>query len=82
MFIWIEHGVIGEADGVAKYGTSSPEIRAALRAERDRQADLEQAGWRVVRWVTGDTGATVVARLGRALYLAPRRTSPALDRGA
>jgi hypothetical protein len=68
-FVWREHGVVGEADGVGKYGTSSTAIRAALRSERERQADLEAAGWRVVRWATGDPGAQVVARIGRALYL-------------
>lgn len=70
-FVWRDRWLIGEADGVGKYGTTSDEIRAALRAEKERQADLEAAGWRVVRWVTGDSGATIVARVGRALYLAP-----------
>jgi hypothetical protein len=72
-FVWRDHGLIGEADGVAKYGASGSEIRAALRGERERQADLEAAGWRVVRWVTGDPGARLVARISRALYLAPHR---------
>ena len=68
-FVWRERGLIGEADGVGKYGTTALEIRGALRAERERQADLEASGWRLVRWVTGDPGAQVVARLSRALYL-------------
>jgi hypothetical protein len=72
-FVWRERGLIGEADGVAKYGATSAEIRAALRGERERQADLEAAGWRVVRWVTGDPGAQLVARVSRALYLEPHR---------
>ena len=71
-FVWREHGLIGEADGVAKYGATGREIRAALSGERERQQDLELAGWRVVRWVTGDPGARIVARISRALYLEPR----------
>ena len=67
--LWSDRRLIGEIDGVAKYGSSSHEIRQALRAERERQADLEAAGWRLVRWVPGDAGATLVARVGRALYL-------------
>ena len=72
-FVWREHGVIGEADGVGKYGVTGREIRAALSAERQRQTDLEEAGWRVVRWVTGDPGAEIVARVSWTLYLGPRR---------
>jgi hypothetical protein len=71
-FVWREHGLIGEADGVGKYGSTGREIRAALSGERARQTDLEEAGWRVVRWVTGDPGAQVVARVSRSLYLGPR----------
>jgi hypothetical protein len=71
-FVWREQGVVGEADGVGKYGATGREIRSALSAERERQNDLEDAGWRVVRWVTGDPGAQVIARISRALYLEPR----------
>ena len=81
-FVWREHGLIGEADGVAKYGATAGEIRAALREERERQADLEAAGWRVVRWVTGDRGAQVVARVSRALYLEPHRPARMLGKEA
>jgi hypothetical protein len=81
-FVWREHRVIGEADGVAKYGATAREIRAALSGERERQTDLEEAGWRVVRWVTGDRGAQVVARISRALYLEPSRAAPVLGKEA
>jgi hypothetical protein len=81
-FVWREHGLIGEADGVAKYGATGTEIRAALRGERERQADLEAAGWRVVRWVTGDPGAQVVARVSRALYLEPHFPARVLGKEA
>ncbi|MBI1378871.1 MAG: hypothetical protein GC157_15545 [Frankiales bacterium] len=81
-FVWEERRVVGEADGVAKYGSTSAQIRAAMRAERARQADLEAAGWRVVRWVAGETGATIIARLGRALYLQPAVAARRLRRPA
>ena len=77
-FVWREHGAIGEADGVGKYGATGREIRAALSGERERQTDLEEAGWRVVRWVTGDPGAEIVARVSRTLYLGPRRPARTL----
>jgi hypothetical protein len=46
-FVWLEHGVVGEADGRVKY-----EVRAAdvVQAEKDRQALLEALGLVVVRW--------------------------------
>jgi hypothetical protein len=81
-FVWRDHGLIGEADGVGKYGSTGPEIRAALRDERARQADLEAAGWRVVRWVTGDAGAQIVGRIGRALYLDAPSTTEAPGKSA
>jgi len=81
-FVWREHRLIGEADGVAKYGATAREIRAALSAERQRQNDLEVAGWRFVRWVTGDPGAHVVARISRALYLEPRVPARMLETSA
>lgn len=71
-FVWRGPRLIGEADGVGKYGVGELGVRESLRAERQRQADLEAAGWRVVRWTTGEPGRQVVARLGRALYLEPR----------
>lgn len=81
-FLWRDRGLIGEADGLSKYGTTADEIRRSMRAEKDRQADLEAAGWRFARWVVGDSGATIVARVGRALYLPTSSTQRALRRGA
>jgi hypothetical protein len=71
-FVWRGRRLIGEADGVGKYGVGELAVRESLRAERQRQADLEAAGWRFVRWTTGEPGRHVVARLARALYLEPR----------
>ena len=42
-------------------------IRTRLRAERERQRDLEDAGWTVVRWDSREAAPRVTARLARAL---------------
>lgn len=64
-FLWEEAMVIGEADGMGKYQT--PED---LRSEKWRQEDLEELGYRVVRWGDRDirrSPAQVMGRLGAAL---------------
>ena len=68
-FVWAAERVIGESDGLGKYGTNEAEVRARLRMERERQGDLEAAGWRFVRWTYGEPGSRVVARIARSLYL-------------
>lgn len=65
-FLWRRYRVIGEADGWAKYG-EGVRARDALKAERDRQRDLEAAGWIVVRWDPSDPPYAVVARVMAAL---------------
>jgi len=64
-FFWRAEGVIGEADGMAKYENPN-----ALRAEKLRQEHLEQLGLRIVRWtwrdIVADTDRTI-GRLRRAL---------------
>lgn len=65
--VWRKHRVIGEVDGLGKYGATPQEIRAALADERARQADLEDAGWIFVRWTTHDHRIQVQRRVGRAL---------------
>lgn len=52
-FAWIEHRVLGEADGRTKYvddlpNAGPPEQR--IWAERLRQDDFQEAEWEVVRW--------------------------------
>jgi hypothetical protein len=54
---------------MAKYSAGTASVRRFLNAQAERQDDLESAGWTVVRWATGTPGRTIVARLGRALYL-------------
>jgi hypothetical protein len=48
-FLWSGARVIGEADGAVKY--SAPQD---VMAEKARQADLEAAGYRFVRWTWAD----------------------------
>ena len=74
-FVWEEQRVVGEADGVGKYGTTPEELRRHLAAQARRQDDLERAGWTVVRWTTGDPRTAVVTRLARALRLQARFTA-------
>jgi hypothetical protein len=74
-FVWTDRRVVGEADGMAKYGVTAVEQRRRLGEQRRREDDLERAGWRVVRWATGDSGPAVVARLARALALDGRVTA-------
>jgi hypothetical protein len=46
-FVWVEHGVVGEADGRVKYEADAADV---IQAEKDRQARLEALGLVVVRW--------------------------------
>lgn len=64
---WSSRGVLLEVDGLAKYGDERAGVRMRLQAERHRQADLEDAGWMVVRCTAGESGAVLVARVRRAL---------------
>lgn len=66
-FAWESHRLLGEADGIGKYGQDRASVATSLRAERRRQRDLEDADWRFVRWDSSEQPTTVVARVGRAL---------------
>jgi hypothetical protein len=46
-FVWIEQGVVGEADGLGKYDGDAGSVVAE---ERARQARLQARGLIVVRW--------------------------------
>jgi len=67
-FAWPERRLVGEADGTGKYGRSDTEVTQSLRRERQRQRDIEDAGWTFVRWDSTERPATVIDRLRRALY--------------
>ena len=62
-----ERKVVGEADGWSKYGDDLAAVRDAIETEKRRQAELEDDGWRVVRWTSRDSRADVVSRLASAL---------------
>lgn len=69
-FMWEEYGVIGEADGLGKYGDDAVSIRRALSEEKRRQAALESLGWVVVRWTWDELARdpqSVIARVRMAL---------------
>jgi hypothetical protein len=66
-FAWPRLRVLGEADGSGKYGADADGVTAALRRERRRQRDLEDAGWTFVRWDSTEGRRQVCARLGRVL---------------
>jgi hypothetical protein len=46
-FVWLELGVVGEADGRVKYEVEAADV---IQAEKDRHAQLEALGLVVVRW--------------------------------
>lgn len=66
-FAWPARRLLGEADGIAKYGRDPTTVASSLRAERRRQRDLEDIGWRFARWDSSEAPRTVVARVARAL---------------
>lgn len=69
-FLWRAQKIIGEADGLAKYGSDEKAIRANLKAERVRERELQDAGYSIVRWMWDDiwfTPETVVAQISRKL---------------
>ena len=66
-FAWPERRLLGEADGSGKYGPAEGDIVSALRRERRRQRDLEDAGWTFVRWDSTETRTTVTTRVARHL---------------
>ena len=65
-FCWPELRIIGEADGLEKYGSTPEEFRKAKAKELARQRALEAAGWTVIRW-TWDQFAANPAAVMRTL---------------
>ncbi len=52
-FAWPELRVVGEADGVAKYGDQAFDQRSGtevIRDEKRREEDIRDAEWFIVRW--------------------------------
>lgn len=68
-FLWDEFGVIGEADGLAKYAPRGGRTtREIIRAEKRREGRLLDLGYEVVRW--GWEDACDSARLATRLRAA------------
>ena len=70
-FCWPEHRIIGEADGLGKYGDTPEEFRKAKEKELTRQRALEAAGWTVVRWTWDELARdpqAVMRRILQALF--------------
>ncbi len=64
-FLWREARVIGECDGALKYGD-----QASILAEKEREQDLLDVDYRVIRWLGKEPMArphVVVDRVARAL---------------
>jgi len=75
-FCWPELGVVGEADGLLKYGEVLDPTRTSLRDEKLRQEEIEALGYIVVRWTWDDIWRRpewVVARIRGAMAEAVRR---------
>ena len=72
-FCWPELGVIGEADGLEKYGSTPEEFRLAKSRELERQRALEAAGWIVVRWTWDELARDPAAVMRRILDAMQRR---------
>lgn len=53
-FYWRQWRLVGEADGFGKYGTTPDQIRRNWISERNRQRQLEEAGFVVIRWTWQD----------------------------
>lgn len=69
-FLWEEFGVVGEADGLAKYEPDARRsTRDIVRAEKRREERLTDAGYEVIRWGWDDVRAPVqLARRLRAAF--------------
>lgn len=71
-FLWDDAGVIGEADGLAKYrATDLHTTRRILRVEKRREERLTDLGYEVIRW--GWEDATNPPRLARRIHAALNR---------
>lgn len=51
---WRSHKLIGECDGLGKYGIDEHAVRSSLAREKNRENDLARLGIRVVRWTWDD----------------------------
>ena len=75
-FLWDKFGVVGEADGKVKY------LADELWAEKQRQDDVEDAGYEVIRWIWRTAHAPdkefverLLRKFGRGLWFKQYRAS-------
>jgi hypothetical protein len=81
-FLWTEHGVVGEADGWAKYQlVADPTAQwEALKAEKVREDRLRDLGYEVIRWTAAEALRPETG-LGPRLARALARSRPQQLRG-
>ena len=74
-FFWREFGVVGEFDGMGKYGVDGGQAAVAVHREKLREDAIRDAGYEVVRWTWRDLFdfAAVKARFERACARAGHR---------
>nr|WP_271213127.1 hypothetical protein [Rhodococcus wratislaviensis]GLK40082.1 CTP synthase [Rhodococcus wratislaviensis] len=74
-FFWTECGVVGEFDGMGKYGVDGGQAAVAVHREKLREDAIRDAGYEVVRWTWRDLFdfAAVKARFDRACARAKHR---------
>lgn len=80
-FAWEDYGVLGEFDGISKYGDYARPGEApsdVLVREKAREDRLREQGWLVVRWVWSDLSdpEALCARINHALATGARRRRP------
>lgn len=70
---WIR--LVGEADGMAKYELQGRRPMAELRAEREREQRIRDAGYDIVRWDwhIANSPKLLAARVGSAMVRAEQR---------
>jgi hypothetical protein len=72
-FLWKEHGIVGEADGKAKYAQGTAHL---LWNEKRREDAIRRLGWEVFRWTLSEIEhqpKLVAERFWRFADLAARR---------
>ncbi|MGQ0623840.1 MAG: hypothetical protein ACT4PP_04180 [Sporichthyaceae bacterium] len=76
-FYWPQYRLVGEADGMTKYlgGAGGARTLDVVRAERQREQRLRDAGYDIVRWdwSTAQSPSLLAARLNAAFDRATQR---------
>ena len=77
-FAWEEHGVLGEFDGIVKYGVlarAGESPGQALAREKVREDAMRGVGWLVARWIWSELSPSdaLCRRLDRTLRAGPGR---------